>query len=284
MIAAACVLFLISLLLLTFYSRQSRREAVRRALEDGSSSSVFGHGFSARALRTFPKALTGRRRLLLYAIPGSVLLAFTGNPLLAVLASSAPFLVSRIRSRLETRKSEQKMEEQILDFIDSLNQSLRSGLSLQQSLEASVEGLGGELGGEIESVLKEIQTGGGLEESLLKSAAASSSPSMRLTLTVLGLLHGKGGDLPRLLDRMRKRVADIVEMRRETRMLTSQSRASGYLVSALPLGFLLIQAVLNPSSLRPLFSTTTGSLVTVLALLLNGAGFYIIQRLANPVI
>lgn len=282
MVVAACTLSLVSLLFLALHKRRARREAACRALMSGASSPISERGFPARARNSFLAAFKGRGRFLLSAIPGTAILAFTGNPALAVLVFSTPFLVSRIRSRLDTRKSEQNMEEQILDLIDSLSQSLRSGLSLQQSLEASIEDVGKELAGEIESVLKEIQTGGGLEESLLKAAAASSSPSMRLTLTVLGLLHGKGGDLPRFLDRMRKRVAEVVDMRRETRMLTSQSRASGYLVSALPLAFLLIQAVLNPASLHPLLSTTAGSAVTFLALLLNGAGFYIIQRLANP--
>jgi tight adherence protein B len=114
------------------------------------------------------------------------------------------------------------------------------------------------------------------------AAEGSTSPTLRLTFTVLGLLHGKGGDLPRILERLRKRVAEGLEVRREARILTSQSRASGYLVSCLPLVFLLLQAALNPRSLRPLFTTPAGNLIIAVALALNAAAFLIIRRLIEP--
>lgn len=174
-----------------------------------------------------------------------------------------------------------RKEEQMLEFIDSLIQSLRSGLSLQQSLEVCTEDLGDEMRREVLAVLKELRIGGGLEETLMGAARSSTAPSLKLTFTVLGLLHGKGGDLPRILERLRKRVAEGVELRREARILTSQSRASGYLVSALPAVFLLIQAALNPKSLQPLLSTPTGNLIIFLALLLNGAAFLFIRKIVN---
>jgi tight adherence protein B len=124
--------------------------------------------------------------------------------------------------------------------------------------------------------------GNGIEEALTGAADASPSPSLRLTFTVLGLLHSKGGDLPRILERLRKRVAEGLEVRREARILTSQSRASGYLVASLPPVFLLLQAVLNPHSLNPLFATPTGNLILVAATALNAAAFLIIRKMVNP--
>jgi tight adherence protein B len=180
------------------------------------------------------------------------------------------------------RKSNKKKEEQVLELIDSLNQSLRSGLSLQQSLEISLEDVGKEMRGEMLAVLKDLGLGSGLEEALSKAAHLSITPSIKLTFTVLGLLHGKGGDLPRILERLRKRVAEGLEVRREARILTSQSRASGYLVSSLPPVFLGLQAVLNPRSLQPLLSTSMGNLIITVAAGLNIAAFFLIRRIVSP--
>lgn len=225
--------------------------------------------------------LSGRRERLLVPAACAAILVLTRNPLLCLLP---PLLLPPLRRFLREyrgRREESKKEEQVLEFIDSLNQSLRSNLSLQQSLQVCPEDVGPELGAELEELVREIHAGGGLEESLLRAAERTTSPSLRLTLTVLGLLHGRGGDLPRVLDRMRNRVCEALEARRELRMVTSQSRASGYLVSALPLAFLSIQAALNPSSLRPMLATPTGNLMALVALALNGAAFLVIRRMTE---
>jgi Flp pilus assembly protein TadB len=209
-------------------------------------------------------------------------LVLTRNPLLAVSAWPACTLVRRFLARQRLNKARIKKEEQVLEFIDSLSQSLRSGLSLRQSLDLSMEDVGEELGGDVLEVLKDIRMGGGLEESLTMAADNSTSPSLRLTFIILGLLHGKGGDLPRILEHLRRRVAGGLEVRREARILTSQSRASGYLVSSLPAVFLLLQAALNPHSLHPLFTTALGNLIVITAVALNAAAFFLIRRMVNP--
>jgi len=222
------------------------------------------------------------RRCILSTAVALAVLVFTRNPLLAIATWPAGTLARRLLSKQRSSKARARKEEQVLEFIDSLSQSLRSGLSLRQSLELSVEDIGEELGEDVLEVLKDIRMGGGLEESLTLAADRSTSPSLRLTFTVLGLLHGKGGDLPRILERLRKRVAGGLEVRREARMLTAQSRASGYLVSSLPAVFLLLQAALNPRSLQPLFATAMGNLIVITAVALNAAAFFLIRRMVNP--
>lgn len=283
MIPAAGLLLLLGWFLFRAHLRLSRRERAFSLLENRPSLRKPELVREAARRAAWGKLFSSRKkRFFVPGVFGLAVLLFTRNPLLALLPIPVFPIAKRFLDGYRKNKREQSKEEQVLEFIDSLTQSLRSGLSLQQSLEASIEDVGRELGEEIQILLKEIQMGGGLEESLFHAAEASTSPSMRLSLTVLGLLHGKGGDLPRVLERMRKRVAEGLEARREMRILTSQSRASGYLVSALPLAFFSLQAVISPASLRPLFSTPAGNLVIAVSLILNGAGFFLIRRLVNP--
>jgi tight adherence protein B len=226
--------------------------------------------------------LPRRLRILLILATGLLVLTLTGNILLALLSWPIILLIERFSRGAGRGKARVKTEEQVLELIDSLNQSLRSGLSLQQSLEVSMEDVGEEMRREVLALLQELRLGSGLETALTKAAEAVEIPSLKMTFTVLGLLHGKGGDLPHILERLRKRVSESLEARRETRVLTSQSRASGYLVSALPLVFFLLQAALNPQSLRPLFSTTTGNLIIIAAAGMNAAAFLLIRKIVNP--
>ncbi|OFW55420.1 MAG: hypothetical protein A2V52_07565 [Actinobacteria bacterium RBG_19FT_COMBO_54_7] len=212
---------------------------------------------------------------------GFAVFVFTTNPLLAILPWPVLKLGDRLLKGYRERKSRARKEEQMVEFIDSLIQSLRSGLSLQQSLELATGDLGDEMRSELVAILKELRMGSGLEETLTKAAVGTQTPALKLSFTVLGLLHGKGGDLPRILERLRKRAAEGIDVRREARILTSQSRASGYLVSALPVVFLLIQGALNPKSLQPLLSTPSGNLIILVALTLNATAFVFIRKIVN---
>jgi tight adherence protein B len=247
------------------------------AADDARSALSLLRGLHLPYYSSLPKAA----RVLLPLAGGLVLFILTRNPILAILPWPGFVLGGKALKRYRERKTGSRKEEQMLEFIDSLIQSLRSGLSLQQALEHTLEDLGSELRAEITMILNQVRMGAGIEETLARAGKAASAPSLKLTFTVLGLLHGKGGDLPRILERLRKRVAEGLEVRREARILTSQSRASGYLVSALPVVFLLIQAALNPKSLHPLLATPSGNLIIVLALLLNGAALIFINKIVS---
>ena len=260
-----------------------RRERAANKLGEGTSPR-FASPLDLRGLwrKHAERGLPRRLRILLIITIGLLVLALTGNILLALLSWPIILLIERFSRGADRGKTRVKTEEQVLELIDSLNQSLRSGLSLQQSLEVSMEDVGEEMRQEVLVVLQELRLGSGLETALTNGAEAAEIPSLKMTFTVLGLLHGKGGDLPHILERLRKRVSESLEARRETRVLTYQSRASGYLVSALPLVFFLLQAALNPQSLRPLFSTTTGNLIIIAAAGMNAAAFLLIRKIVNP--
>lgn len=288
MVAAFTLLwgFLVSICLTGFLAhrhalRGEKTRSMLRADTQGDNPGVINRLWDAMR-RELSKKPTRHIRLICCIALCLALFAFTRNPFIALLPWPATAAMPKLVRSYRERKSLARKEEQVLELIDSLNQSLRSGLSLQQSLQVSLQDVGEEAGREIMGALKDINLGSGLEEALRSAALRCRAPSLKLTFTVLALLHGKGGDLPRILERLRKRAAEGLEARREARVLTSQSRASGYLVSALPLVFLGLQAALNPGSLRPLFSTPTGNMIMAVAVGLNVAAFLLIRRIVGP--
>lgn len=283
MIFLCLILLCTSALSVRAYLSASRRERallLLEGLEARPDSPEEGGIPIMRALKALPSFVRTPRGGVIFVISCSLLLALlTANPLLAVL----PWPVLKLGRHLYERRREEavrrRKEEQVTEFIDSLSQSLRSGLSLQQSLETCLDDVGAEMRREVQGIIDGFRLGGGLEGSLLNAAEATDLPSLRLVFLVTGLLHGRGGDLPLILQRLRKRVAEGIELRRELRTLTSQSRASAYLVSALPALFLVLQASLNPGSLRPLLSSPTGNVVLLAALSLDAAAFLIMRKL-----
>jgi tight adherence protein B len=283
----AYTLLPIALLALSFAALKARRTALRRekAASILSANGVADH----RSISSLTKMLwerdepplTRRGRFFLFAFLGMAAYILTRNPVIALLPWP---LLTFARRTLASRKRKQSLmrkEEQVMELIDSLNQSLRSGLSLRQSLEAALEDTVDDMRGDILEIVRDLRLGSGLEEALSSAAESSTLPSLKLTYSTLALLYGKGGDLPRALERLRGRVSEGLEARREARTLTSQSRASGYLVSSLPVVFLGLQALLNPRSLSMLLSTPVGNLIMATALGLNAAAFFLIRKIVN---
>jgi tight adherence protein B len=278
---AFCLLVAISLAALLYRLPTRRREKALSVLSPDAAMRRRPHGLRGALTVRSPLQAADRRVYVIIATAGLLAFTFTRSLLLSSLAWPATLLVRRLLDRHRLNRARVRKEEQVLEFIDSLSQSLRAGLSLRQSLEVSLEDIGTELGKDVLEILKDVQVGSGLEEALARAAGESNSPSLRLTFSVLALMHGRGGDLPRILERLRKRVAGGLDARREARILTSQSRASGYLVSSLPAVFLLLQAAMNPRSLRPLFSTPTGNLIIAVSLALNVAAFILIRKMVD---
>ena len=62
-----------------------------------------------------------------------------------------------------------------------------------------------------------------------------------------------GGKLADLLTTLAEFMRQREEIRREVRVLTAEGRLSGNILGALPLFFMLIMQVLNPSWMTPMF-------------------------------
>lgn len=204
-----------------------------------------------------------------------------GNPLPALLVPVGAAITKRTLAKRSVIKRVALLEEQVTDLLDSLSQSLRAGNSLSQALELSLEDVEEELRQEISPAVMALKMGESPETSLSRLAEITSSQSLRLLCRTLVLLHAKGGDIPRILERLRDKISESRDIRRELEAMTAQSRASGYLVSALPGVFLLLQASTNPRSVSPLLLTPLGNLLGALALGMNLAGFLAVRRIVD---
>ena len=70
-------------------------------------------------------------------------------------------------------------------------------------------------------------------------------------------------------------------MRREVRALTSQGRASGVVLAALPIGLAAILSFVNPTYLDPLWNEDMGRMAVAGGIILEIIGFYVINRIVN---
>jgi tight adherence protein B len=91
-----------------------------------------------------------------------------------------------------------------------------------------------------------------------------------------------GGNLAEILETISHTVRERVKIKGEIRVLTSQGRATGYLISGLPIAVALFLSAIQPGFMNPMFeSRTCGWPLLGIGLALIGMGMAAIQKIVN---
>ena len=84
-----------------------------------------------------------------------------------------------------------------------------------------------------------------------------------------------------MLDRVTESIRERQELRRLVRVLTAQGRLARWIVTAIPVGLLLMISTLNKEYMKPLFEHTSGQVVLVLSALMVIAGSVVIGKIVD---
>jgi len=84
-----------------------------------------------------------------------------------------------------------------------------------------------------------------------------------------------------VIDRIADTIRERAELRRIVHTLTAQGRMSRWVVTALPVALLLIITAINPSYMKPLYVTSTGHTLLVLAAFMLVIGSLVIKRIVD---
>jgi tight adherence protein B len=180
------------------------------------------------------------------------------------------------RRRVRVRE---RAEGQFRDLLVALAAGARAGLSLRRALMEAARDAEPPLRFTLERSLHRIDVGEPIEEALTELADESSDA--RLATTLLAVHRRTGGDLPTLLDEVTDIVGRRTETRRQARALSAQARASGAVLAVLPVAFVGLLSGTSGDGLGAFYRTTTGSLLLLAGLALQGLGFVWLRRIAR---
>jgi tight adherence protein B len=84
-----------------------------------------------------------------------------------------------------------------------------------------------------------------------------------------------------VLDRVTESIRERQELRRLVRTLTAQGRLARWIVSALPIGLLLMISSINSTYMKPLFTHTSGRVMLAVAAMMVVGGSVVIGRIVD---
>lgn len=184
-----------------------------------------------------------------------------------------------IKRTLARRRNQ--FAEQLPDALQVISSALRSGHSFAGSLAVVVETASEPMKTEMQRVVADEQLGVPLEQALGVVSKRMANRDLEQVSLVAELQREAGGNSSEVVDRVAETIRERFELRRLVKTLTVQGRMSRWIVSALPVGIVLILQVINPHYLHPLVAHTGGQIVLGLAAAMCIAGSMVIGKIVD---
>jgi tight adherence protein B len=214
-------------------------------------------------------------------VPPLLALIVTRNLLVAavvvLLGTVAPFLYLSVRAS----RRQAKFEEQLPSTLQLLAGALQAGHSLQQAVDTVVHEAGDPIAGEFQRVLTEARLGRPLEEAFEAMAKRTNSVDFKWTVMAIRLQRQVGGNLAEVLSTVSQTIRDRYSLKRQIKALSAEGRLSSLILSILPVVMFAALLLLNPTFLRPLFTTTAGIIMLVAAAVLMVLGVFWLKKITE---
>ena len=120
------------------------------------------------------------------------------------------------------------------DAIELLVRGLKSGLPVGETLGVVAKEIPGPVGEEFKMVTEKIKSGKSMEESLQDTADRLGTPEFQFFVITLAIQRETGGNLAETLANLADVLRKRAQMKLKIRAMSSESKASAYIVGSLP--------------------------------------------------
>src|SRR3569833_3106782 len=120
------------------------------------------------------------------------------------------------------------------DAIELLVRGLRSGLPVTETLSVDAAEVPGPVGQEYKAIGDRIKVGRSMEEALQETADRLGTPEFQFFTITLAIQRETGGNLAETLSNLSDVLRKRAQMKLKIKAMSSESKASAYIVGALP--------------------------------------------------
>ena len=212
--------------------------------------------------------------VLVFLQSGALLMAM-GVGLL--LGAGIPHLVIGFMIRKRTAEFNSKFP----DGIELLVRGLRSGLPVTETLGVVAQEVPGPVGIEFKGIVERIKIGKTMEDSLQETADRLGIPELNFFCITLAIQRETGGNLAETLSNLADVLRKRSQMKLKVKAMSSESKASAYIVGSLPFIVFGLIYWINPSYLGSFFTDDRLIVVGLGGLVWMGIGVAIMAKMVN---
>lgn len=160
-----------------------------------------------------------------------------------VVGAGLPHMV--VNSMVKRRTA--KFNARFADAIELLVRGLRSGLPVTETLTVVASEIPGPVGLEFKAIVERIKIGRTMEESLQETADRLGIPEFNFFCITLAIQRETGGNLAETLSNLADVLRKRSQMKLKIKAMSSESKASAYIVGFLPFGVTGMISWVNPA-------------------------------------
>ncbi|WP_324828248.1 type II secretion system F family protein [Qipengyuania zhejiangensis] len=184
--------------------------------------------------------------LLLFLKSGSIALSLGVGVLMG--AGLPHFVVNR-----QIKKRTKNFNTKFPDGIELLVRGLRSGLPVTETLGVVAQEVPGPVGQEFKSIVERIKIGKTMEDSLQETGDRLGIPEFNFFCITLAIQRETGGNLAETLSNLADVLRKRAQMKLKIKAMSSESKASAYIVGSLPFIVFTLIWWINPSYIGGFF-------------------------------
>ena len=212
----------------------------------------------------------------------ALLFILRGDIISATIGGLVGFFAPRFYVNREVNQRLYKFESQLPDTLMLWCNALRSGFSVMQAMEAIAKDSPEPTMTEFRRIVKEVQLGIDMEDALDHLLNRIQSEDLDLVVTAVNIQREVGGNLAEILEVISHTIRERIKLKGEIRVLTSQGRYTGYLISFLPIGLAFFLNFASPGYMgQMLESRRCGWPMMGVGLALIGMGTAVIQKIVD---
>ena len=167
------------------------------------------------------------------------------------------------------------------DAIELMVRGLRSGLPITETLGIVAAEIGGPVGLEFRAVSDKMKIGRTMEAALQETADRLGTAEFQFFVITLAIQRETGGNLAETLSNLADVLRKRGQMKLKIRAMSSESKASAYIVGSLPFIVFGLVTVVNPTYMAGFFTDERLMVAGLCGLAWMSIGVFIMAKMVN---
>jgi tight adherence protein B len=174
-----------------------------------------------------------------------------------------------------------KFNSNFPDAIELMVRGLRSGLPISETLGIVASEIPGPVGLEFRAVADKMRIGRTMEAALQETADRLGTPEFQFFVITLAIQRETGGNLAETLSNLADVLRKRAQMKLKIRAMSSESKASAYIVGSLPFVVFILVWLINPNYMGGFFTDQRLTVAGLGGLLWMAIGGFIMAKMVN---
>jgi tight adherence protein B len=174
-----------------------------------------------------------------------------------------------------------KFNSNFPDAIELMVRGLRSGLPITETLGIVASEIPGPVGLEFRMVADKMKIGRTMEAALQETADRLGTAEFQFFVITLAIQRETGGNLAETLSNLADVLRKRAQMKLKIRAMSSESKASAYIVGSLPFVVFTLVWLINPAYMHGFFTDQRLIVAGLGGLVWMGIGAFIMAKMVN---